>query len=270
MHDARERQQQHWEQTYTDMPQMYGEAPSDPALIAAERFREEEVATILELGGGHGRDSLYFARRGFRVTMLDYSRLGVDALVDQARELGLSANVTARQHDVRLQLPFPDASFDACYSHMLFSMAISTAEQTTLAQEVWRVLRPGALHIYTVRHKDDPHFRVGTHHGEDRYETGGFEVHFFDRAKVLSLATGFELLDIDTFEEGSLPRRLFRVTLRKLDDQCGSAAGSHIILPVGESEDDAGVRVRGNPDWPHTYVAPVADTTPVAFSATAR
>ncbi len=41
-------------------------------------------------------------------------------------------------------------------------------------------------------------------------------MHFFDRAKVERLARGWEL-GIDELEEGKLPRRLFRVTLRKPD-----------------------------------------------------
>lgn len=45
--------------------------------------------------------------------------------------------------------------------------------------------------------------------------SGGFTVHFFSREKIEQLAQGFDILSIDEFEEGTLPRRLFRVTLRK-------------------------------------------------------
>jgi hypothetical protein len=40
-------------------------------------------------------------------------------------------------------------------------------------------------------------------------------IQFFDREKVNHLSKGFEIVSIDEFEEGGLPRRLFRVTLRK-------------------------------------------------------
>ena len=43
----------------------------------------------------------------------------------------------------------------------------------------------------------------------------GFVVHYFDRAMVESLAEGYDILGIEEFEEGSLPRKLFQVTLRK-------------------------------------------------------
>ncbi|MBN1546368.1 MAG: hypothetical protein JW902_06890, partial [Syntrophaceae bacterium] len=55
----------------------------------------------------------------------------------------------------------------------------------------------------------------GIHHGEDLYEMNCFIVHFFTREKVEQLAAGFKIVSIDEFEEGPLPRKLFRVILRK-------------------------------------------------------
>jgi len=104
---------------------------------------------------------------------------------------------------------------DAVYSHMLFCMALSTAELVALSAEVARVLRPGGVHVYTVRHVGDAHFGVGPAHGDDRYESGGFVVHFFDQPLVEQLADGFEDLKVAPFEEGELPRRLWRVTSRR-------------------------------------------------------
>ncbi len=69
--------------------------------------------------------------------------------------------------------------------------------------------------MYTVRHVGDAHYRAGIHRGEDMYEMGSFIVHFFSREKVELLARGYEIVSIDEFEEGGLPRKLFRVTLRK-------------------------------------------------------
>ena len=56
---------------------------------------------------------------------------------------------------------------------------------------------------------------AGIHRGKDMFEVGGFIVHFFSRQKVEQLANGYELLSVDEFEEGRLPRKLFRVTLKK-------------------------------------------------------
>ncbi len=132
----------------------------------------------------------------------------MDAVNEKARAEELSSSVTAFQHDVREPLPFGDASFDGCFSHMLFCMALKTVELEALSREVCRVLRSGGLHIYTVRNTEDVHYETGIHHGEDMYEHGGFIVHFFSEEKVRALSEGFEIVGIDRW-------MLFRATLRK-------------------------------------------------------
>ena len=112
-------------------------------------------------------------------------------------------------------LPLGSESFDACYSHMLYCMALATSQIEALSLEVRRILRPGGLNVYTVRHTGDAHYRAGIHRGEEMYEAGGFTVHFFSGEKVRDLAEGWDLVDIQEFDERGLPRKLFRVTLRK-------------------------------------------------------
>jgi SAM-dependent methyltransferase len=209
-------QQQHWEDSLAQRPEMFGAQPSFSARKALELFQRERVCEILELGGGQGRDTIFFGQSGFQVTVLDYAESGVKDIASKATALNLSNAITALRHDVRDPLPFDDAAFDACYSHMLFCMALSTPELERLSQEVWRVLKPGGLNVYTVRHTGDPQYGAGIARGDDRFESsGGFAVHFFSRDKVIQLAQGFDILSIDEFEEGALPRKLFRVTLRK-------------------------------------------------------
>jgi hypothetical protein len=133
-------QRAQWETIFSLHPNMFGVSPNEAARKAVEVFRQANKVSILELGAGQGRDSLYFAQRDFKVC---------------------------------------------------------------------------ALCIYTVRHTGDVHYRTGIHRGEDMYEVGGFIVHFFDRGKVEHLAEGYEILEIEEFEEGGMPRRLFRVTMKK-------------------------------------------------------
>ncbi len=208
-------QRQHWEGALRSKPEMFGREASEPARRSAEAFQGAGVQRILELGGGQGRDSLFLAAEGFAVHVLDYAKPGIDAILRKAEEAGLAGRVTAAQHDVRRPLPVADGSFDACYSHMLFCMALATEELQALSAEIQRALRPGGLCVYTVRNTTDPDFGRGVHRGEGLYENQGFIVHFFDRAKVELLARGWQLVGVEQLDEGKLPRRLFRVTMRK-------------------------------------------------------
>lgn len=209
-------QRAHWQRTYEANPGMYGKRPSDPATYAAGLFKGAGATRVLELGAGHGRDTLYFARSGFTVQALDFSETGLQQLREAAGAQGVAARVETAVHDVREPLPLPDASVDAVFAHMLLCMALSGEEIRAVVAEIRRVLRPGGLFVYTVRHTGDAHHGTGIDHGDDIYEHGGFAVHFFDRALVDSVAAdGWRLEDVHGFEEGDLPRRLWRVTQRR-------------------------------------------------------
>lgn len=207
-----EAQRRHWQATYRTHPKMYGEQPSQAARYAAQKFAALGATSVLELGAGHGRDALYFARSGLLVRATDFSAEGLAQLRHDAEAAGLTERIEPLVHDARDPLPLPTASTDAVFAHMLLCMALSTDQIRDLVAEVGRVLRPGGMFIYTVRHTGDAHYRAGTDLGDDVFENGGFAVHFFDRTLVDRLAQDWRLHEVHPFEEGGLPRRLWRIT----------------------------------------------------------
>jgi len=195
---------------------MFGVSPSVAAVQAEKIFRREGINNILELGSGQGRDTLFFAQAGFYIKALDYSHAGIESINKKANSSGLFKFITAKKFDVRKKLPFSDNTFEGCFSHMLYCMAFSTEELEFLSNELLRILKPGGINIYTVRHTGDADYGIGNHKGEDLYETNGFIVHFFSKEKIERLSNGFEIVNIENFEEGNFPRKLSRVTLKKL------------------------------------------------------
>lgn len=208
-------QRHHWERVLADHDKMFGTAPSHSAQAAVDLLTRHGVSRLLELGGGQGRDSLFFASRGLKVTVFDYAASGLEAITDVAAAFGFGDRITAVQHDVRQPLPLTHSSFDACYSHMLMCMALTRRQQLALCSEVWRILRPGGLHVFTARNRRDPRYRKGRHHGEDLYESGGFIVHYLNDRAIDRLSAGWHRLGEEEFEEGPLPRRLTYVALQR-------------------------------------------------------
>jgi len=213
-----DKQRIHWEDRLASIPDMFGKGYSESARKAKEVFKKAGVKKILELGGGQGRDTIFFSQNGFQVYVLDYSETGIEIITEKVRVMGLSESVIAKCHDVRAPLPFEDASFDGCYSHMVYCMALTTPELECLSDEIRRILKPSGINIYTARNTEDPLYKQGIHRGEDMYEMDGFIVHYFSEEKIQHLSRGYEIVSIERCEESSFPRRLFRVTLKKIQE----------------------------------------------------
>jgi len=195
---------------------MFGLEPSKPAINALKIFKNNKANKIVELGAGLGRDSIYFAKNSIHVEALDYSQSGIKNINLKIKQNNLSKLVNTKIFDVRKTLPFKNNSIEGVYSHMLYCMALTTADLEILNKEIHRILKPGGINIYTVRHTNDGDYRKGIHRGEDMYENDGFIVHFFSKNKINSLLNGFRNLEITSFEEGSFPRKLYFVANKKL------------------------------------------------------
>ena len=211
-----DQQSQHWEASFSSKPDMFGLEPSIAAIKALKSFKEQNIKNIVELGAGLGRDTLYFAKNSIYVQALDYSKTAIESITGKAKKLNLAEFIKPKFFDARKKLPFKNNTIDGCFSHMLYCMALSNSDLENLNNEICRILKPGGINIYTVRHTKDGDYKNGIHRGEDLYENEGFIVHFFSRDKVTHLAKGFEVLEVEKFEEGKFPRKLFIVKNRKL------------------------------------------------------
>ena len=193
---------------------MFGLEASEPAKKSLKIFQENSSKIIVELGAGLGRDSIFFAKNKISVNSLDYSKTGINIINKKILDNNLQ-NITAKVFDIRKKLPFQDNSIDACFSHMLYCMALTSAELSYLNNEIKRILKPNGFNIYTVRNEYDGDYKNGIPRGEDMFEIDGFIVHFFTKEKVYSLMDGFKNILLENFEEGSFPRKLYYVVNKK-------------------------------------------------------
>ncbi len=216
-----DQQSQCWEESFRNNTEMFGYEPSEGAkytldyfLKKNETFSTRNKVNLLELGAGLGRDTKYFVTKSssINITALDYS---TEAIKNINKKKLDRKRVNTKVWDVRNGLPFKENSFDGCFSHMLYCMALTTKEIIDLNKEVKRILKPGGINIFTVRHIGDGDYKNGKHIGEDMYQNDGFIVHFFSKEKIKEISKGFKIESIDEFHEGKFPRKLFIATLKK-------------------------------------------------------
>ena len=215
-----DQQSQHWEVNFSNKPEMFGLSQSIAAEKALKFFKKNKINKIIEFGAGLGRDSVYFAKNLIHTTALDYSPAGIDIIEQKIKKNNLTKYLSTKLFDIRKKLPFEDNSIEACYSHMLYCMALSNHDLKNLNNEILRILKPGGINIYTVRHIKDGDYKNGLPIGEDLYENDGFIVHYFSKEKINSLLKGFTNTSLENFEEGSFPRKLFYVVnIKKIKNQ---------------------------------------------------
>ena len=208
-------QSQHWESNFSSKPEMFGFEPSYSAKKALETFKKNNITNIIELGAGLGRDTIFFAQNGIYVHAIDYSLSATNIINKRSKENNLDALIKVENYDIRKKLNCDNENFQACYSHMLFCMALTNQDLKDLNQEIFRILKKDGFNIYTVRNHTDGDFKKGTHRGEDMYEMNGFIVHYFSENKIKSLLNGFINISIENFDEGSFPRKLSLVINKK-------------------------------------------------------
>ena len=85
----------------------WGKQPSSTARIFLQKFPPYEGQTLIDIGCGEGRDSIFFARNGYQVTGFDYSAEGIKKSIAWAEELNLSIDFfQADINGYRLEKPY--------------------------------------------------------------------------------------------------------------------------------------------------------------------
>ena len=208
-------QEEYWEINYANKPKMFGLAPSFAAEEALKVFKKKNISSIVELGAGLGRDTIFFAKNNIKVEALDYSKTAVTSIKKKVEELNLSEFVSTKVFDVRKKLPFKNNSIQGIFSHMLYCMSLKNLEVQNLNNEILRVLEKGGVNIYTVRNFEDGDYKNGVHIEDESYQNDGFIINFFSKKKIEELLVGFINIKIDRFNEGDFPRKLFIVQNQK-------------------------------------------------------
>ena len=200
-----------WNGVYSEDRSFFGEESSAFSRMCYDLMKRSNVKKVLELGCGHGRDSIFFASMGIKVETFDYSKVAVGILANLARRSGLPIHV--RLLDAKKGLPYPNSEFGAVYSHMFFNMHFTIKELKFLFGEVRRVLKPEGFHFFSVRSRKDRYYGGGRKISDNVYDVNGFVLRFFTREEIMEIMDGFEVIKVIEGEEE--PASLYLVFSKK-------------------------------------------------------
>ncbi len=150
--------------------------------------------SLLDLGGGQGQDALYFAEKGYAVTLLDFT----ESALDRAREkfLNNSVNVRVVHHDMYQPLPFYAEDFDVVYAHL--SLHYFGSDKTfELFNEIHTLLKPGGILALIVNSTSDPEYGTGEQIEPDYFLIDGLHKRFFSIESIRTYVTRFQTIVLD-------------------------------------------------------------------------
>jgi len=141
--------------------------------------------SVLDVGCGHGRDSIYFFKKGLEVTATDISESGIKKLKKREGKINYLLS------DLR-DLDFPKNSFDVIYAHL--SLHYFDDESTDrIFNNLYKILKKGGLIFVKCKSTDDVVFGKGEKVGENMYKYEHVR-HFFTKEYMTEKLQKFDIL----------------------------------------------------------------------------
>lgn len=92
----REKLRKHYNKIYSSEDMVFGKGiPTD---IVEELLKYTQTGTVLDIGGGEGRNAIFLAQKGFGVEVVDLSKVGIEKIDKKIKELNL--NVQTKVGDI--------------------------------------------------------------------------------------------------------------------------------------------------------------------------
>ena len=198
----REKTKNQYNSLYENRDNPFGEGkPLEQVEAVSDYFSS---GSVLDIGGGDGRNALYLSEQGFDVTVNDLSEVGIDKLQSQAEEKGLDVKTEvcdvletgiSHEHEVII-LSFVMHHMDVDEAHSL----LNEVKEKTVAGGVNVIATFANEGYFFERHKDDDRFYPSEEMMRDLY--GDWEI------------LDFELKDTKVLKEGETNLAVY-MTARK-------------------------------------------------------
>ena len=186
---------EYWDARYGSSDQIWSGNPN-PQLVA--QVAALTPGSALEVGCGEGADAIWLAARGWHVTAIDVSTVGLDRAAERAAEVGaeVASRITWQQADILSWAPAP-LEYDLVSAHFVH---LPTREREALHRRLAAAVRPGGTLLIVGHHPSDMETSVGRFHLPDFFYTADQVAAVLapdDWQIVVAAAPGRQALDPD-------------------------------------------------------------------------
>lgn len=158
-----------WEKEWDKIYKEQGEVQFDilPTVkVAVDIFKKNKCNSIMDLGCGTGRHTIYLAEHGFKVHATDISEHGLEITKAKAKKLNLN-NIEFKQHDMRC-IPFENNSLDGILC--VWTTGHGTLEDAcNNVNEIYRILKPNGIVVIDYVSIEDVNYGKGTEVAKDTF-----------------------------------------------------------------------------------------------------
>jgi len=153
----------YWKNKWSNRPP---EQANNFAKRAFKLIKDNNFRTLLDLGCGDGRDSIYFSNKRLNVTAVDFSKSGIEKL--KARQ----NKVNCVPKDIR-NINFPENSFDVIYTYLILHY-FDDKTTNEIFNNLYKILKRGGLIFVKCKSTDDALYGKGKKVGENMYKKGPY------------------------------------------------------------------------------------------------
>lgn len=177
--------------------------PTKLAKLAQTQIKENKIYSILELGCGQGRDSIFFSQFGHNVNAFDISPIAIE-FINKTKDLLGITNLTPSVFDIEKPLEFNEDSFDLIYSNLALQF-FELEKLNQIFNNVAKVLKKKSPFIFSTKKIGDKYYNFGTKVNENAFEYKGIIRYFYDAEQLKDLLSEkFDILQFDAAEHTNL------------------------------------------------------------------
>ena len=221
-------QQKKWEKEYKStkgIPTTTRTKPSSSVVKSIEYLEKRKLLKgkqVVDLGCGTGRNSLYLANLGFKVTAVDFSQTALNKLKKEAKKQELDKSIKLVNASIGKKLSIKANLFDLALD-IVSSLSLDDKQFKVFANEVKQIVRPGGFFVcYVLSDKDEFYQRYGN--GQGHYLAPKSDLLEYCRSKK-------EILD--NFKKWKV---IFSVEKEKVDDYYGKVYKRRLVWLLLQNE----------------------------------
>jgi SAM-dependent methyltransferase len=184
----------------------YWNKASDEFLPVALRWKDQGRRSVLDIGCGRGRHSLFLAEMGFDVTATDISPEGIEQLKKEAKKRKLDNKIRTLVGDM-LELPFENNSFDCALGFYSIFHTDYAGLKKVIGKITDMLKESGQLYI-TFNSKSNPSFRASDNTVIDEYTVirnfgieQGVPHTFLEYNDIIGLLADYKILKMQQIQD---------------------------------------------------------------------